>query len=340
MKTKILFGLAFNGLCMLCFGWLLLNSTLSLYLLKMGQGQLNLILHTQKIEDILKDGKLSKEEKEKLLWVEKIKQYSVDSLGYKPTKNFTTYFNQNNQPILWVVTACKPFKFEAYMWEFPLLGKVSYKGFFNKNLAQQEYLKLLRAGYDADLSTVSAWSTLGWLSDPVLSSMLKRPKSRLANLLFHELFHATYYASGTVDINENLANFVAFKATNKFLQNDTTELNRYLQSTQDDSLYNRFIFSGYEKLNAFYEKTQNANTLYLLKEKQKMLNKIYFESTRLKLNNSKRYENANKEILITKNAFFMDARRYDGLYDSLNRVLEDKYKGNLKNMISDLKNKN
>ena len=333
MKAKILFGLAFNGVCMLCLGWLLLHSTLSLYLLKMGRGQLNLILHTQKIKDLLKEDKLTKEEKEKLLLVEKIKQYSVDSLGYKPTKNFTTYFNQNNQPILWVVTACKPFKFEAYEWEFPLLGKVSYKGFFTKNLGQQEYLKLLRAGYDADFSTVSAWSTLGWLPDPVLSSMLKRTKGKLANLLFHELFHATYYAPGTVDINENLANFVAYKATRKFLQDDTAELNRYLQSTQDDSLYNRFLFSGYERLNAFYEKKQNLDTAQLLKKKQKMLNKIYFESIRLKLNNLKRYENANKEILITKNAFFMNARRYDGLYDSLNRLLEDKYRGNLRNMI-------
>jgi predicted aminopeptidase len=337
MKVKILFGFAINGLFMICMGWLMFNSELSLYLLKMGRGQLNLILNTQKIEDVLKDDKLSKEEREKLLLVEKIKQYSVDSLGYKPTRNFTTYFNQNNQPILWVITACKPLKFEAYQWKFPMLGWVSYKGFFNENLAQQEYLKLLRAGYDADLSTVSAWSTLGWLPDPVLSSMLRRSKSRLANLLFHELFHATYYASGTVDVNENLANFIGFKATLRFLRDDTAELNRYLQGTKDDSLYNRFIFSGYERLENFYKNARGTDTALLLKKKQKILIEIFKEANHLKLNKPKRYEYVNKEIIATKNAFFINAHRYDGLYDSLNYVLERKYRGDLKNMIIDLK---
>jgi predicted aminopeptidase len=337
MRTRILFGLLFNGLCMFCVLWLLLNSSLSLYLLKMARGQLNLILHTQKIEDLLAEGKVSPEEKEKFLLVEKIKQYSIDSLGYKPTKNFTTYFNQNNQPILWVITACKPLKFEAYEWKFPLLGRVSYKGFFDKNLALREYLKLVRAGYDADLSTVSAWSTLGWLPDPILSSMLKRSKARLANLLFHELFHATYYAPGTVDVNENLANFIAAKATLQFLRNDTAELNKYLQANEDDSLYNDFIFSGYEKLDNFYKNAKGVDTILLLKEKQKILVRIYLEAGRLKLNKPDRYEYVNKEILATKNAFFINAQRYDGLYDSLNRVLTEKFRGNLKNMIIDLR---
>ncbi len=339
MKVKILFGFTFNFLAMVGICWLLTHSALNLYLLKMGVGQLKIILNTKKIEEVLKEDKLTATEKEKLILVEKIKQYSVDSLGYTPTKNFTTYFDQNNQPVLWVVTACKPFKFENYDWEFPLLGKVSYKGFFNENLGQQEYLKLLRAGYDADLSTVSAWSTLGWLSDPILSSMLKRSKGKLANLLFHELFHATYYAPSTVDVNENLANFVAYKATLQFLKSDTEELRKYIQNAEDDSLYNRFIFSGYEKLNRFYESNQNKNSSELLKEKQKLLEKIYREATKLKLNNPKRYEYANKEILSTKNAFFMGAKRYDGLYDSLNTILGVKYKGNIKKMISYFKDK-
>lgn len=322
---------------MLCFGWLLLNSSMSIYLLKMGRGQMNIILNTQKVENVLKENTLTPEERERFKWIEDIKRYSVDSLGYKPTRNFTTYFDQKDQPLLWVVTACKPFKFEAYQWKFPLLGWVSYKGFFNEGLAQQEYLRLLRRGYDADLSVVSAWSTLGWLPDPVLSSMLRRSKGRLANLLFHELFHATYYAPGTVEVNENLANFIAGKATRKFLRNDTVELGKYLRGLEDDSVYNHFVFSGYEKLDGFYKNSTESDSSAMLKGKMKLLRDIYFEGTRLKLNNPKRFEHTNREILVTRNAWFMDARRYDGLYDSLNKVLNDKYKGDLKTMINDLK---
>ncbi|MGZ3905067.1 MAG: aminopeptidase [Bacteroidia bacterium] len=337
MKIRFFIGLVWSVLCMFCMSWLILNASLSLYLLKMGEGQLNIILNTRKVEDVLKDEKLGKEEKEKLLLVEKIRQYSVDSLGYKPTKNFTTYFDQKNQPLLWVITACKPLKFEEYEWNFPLLGNVSYKGFFNKNIALHEYLKLAKAGYDTDLSTVSAWSTLGWLPDPILSSMLKRTKGRLANLLFHELFHATYYAPGTVDVNENLANFIGNKATLLFLRNDTSELRNYLEANEDDSTYNRFIFEGYQRLENFYKSAKGKDTAGLLKQKQKILTQIYFDATRLKINKPSRYEYVNREILATKNAFFINARRYDGLYDSLSRVLEVKYGGNLKKMILDLR---
>ena len=227
--------------------------------------------------------------------------------------------------------------FDAYEWNFPIVGKVSYKGFFNKNTAQKEYLKLHIEGYDADVSEVSAWSTLGWLPDPVLSSMLSKSKARMANLFFHELFHATYYAPSSVDINENLANFIAGKATLRFLQNDTAELNRFLRAKQDDSTYNAFIFKGYERLKSMYALTAKKDSSYRLLEKEKTLIRIYKESFSLKLNYSGRYTNYNKQILLAKNSFFVDARRYDGLYDSLNKVLEKRYKGNIKKMIEDLK---
>lgn len=337
MKLRIFFGLAFNLALMLCFGWLLLHGQLTVYLLKMGQGQLNIILNTQKIDDLLKDDNFKKEAKEKLLLVEEIKRYSVDSLGYKQTRNFTTYFNQEGQPTLWVVTACRPFSFEAYEWEFPLLGRVSYKGYFNYTQALIEYQRLTALGYDADLSTVSAWSTLGWLPDPVLSSMLRRSKGRLASLLFHELFHATYYAPGTVNVNENLANFISYKATLLYLATDTAELRRFNYGMQDDSLYNKFIFEAYDELSRFYSRTAGMDSLARLREKRKEMAEIFKKALRLPFKNPKRFAYASRAILSSGNAFFVDAQRYDGLYDSLNHVLNTRYGGSLRKMIGDLK---
>jgi len=337
MKFRVFFGFLFNIAAMGCFVWLLFHADLSIYLLKMGQGQLHIILNTQKTEELLKSDTLASSEKEKLLLVEEIKKYSVDSLGYKPTRNFTTYFNQEGQPILWVVTACKPFSFEAYQWKFPMLGWVSYKGFFSRNLAQKEHLRLLRLGYDADLSTVGAWSTLGWLPDPILSSMLKRSKGRLASLLFHELFHATYYARSSVDVNENLANFFSYKATLRFLRNDTQELQKFTTGMQDDSLYNHFVLGEYAVLKQFYLETAGLDSLERGRLKLEKLQEIYRRAMRLPLKNPGRFEYVNRSILEAKNAFFIDAHRYDGLYDSLNNVLNNVYKGDLKAMISHLK---
>jgi predicted aminopeptidase len=329
--------LFFNLILIVCFIWLLIYAELAIYLIKISYGQINLLLNTEKISDVLKSGKISKEEKQKILLIEEIKKYSVDSLGYKPTKNFTTYFNQHNQPILWIVTACKPFRFKAYEWRFPIVGKVSYKGFFNRNAAQKEYLKIYTEGYDADISEVSAWSTLGWLPDPVLSSMLVKSKGRMANLFFHELFHATYYAPSSVDVNENLANFMARKATLKFLQNDTAELNKFLKTMQDDSIYNTFVFKGYETLKALYASIENLDEPERLQKKENALIDIYKASFHLKFNYPNRFKNYSKQILISKNSFFVDAHRYDGLSDSLEQVFNKKYNGNLKKMIEDLK---
>lgn len=342
LKFKILnlkesIKLVVSVFTILCFVWLLLYAELALYLAKISYGQLNLLFNTQKITDVLKDDKISKEEKQKILLIEEIKKYSVDSLGYKPTENFTMYFNQHNQPILWIVTACKPFSFEAYEWRFPVVGKVSYKGFFKRSEAQKEYLKIYGLGYDADISEVSAWSTLGWLPDPVLSSMLGKSKGRMANLFFHELFHATYYAPSSVDINENLANFMAGKATLKFLQNDTGELHKFLKSKEDDSTYNSFVFKGYETLKSLYSSSSQKDSLSRLQEKEAALIKIYKASFHLKLHYPNRFNNYNKQILLAKNSFFVDAKRYDGLYDSLNLVFNKKYGGDLKKMIEALK---
>jgi len=330
MKLKLFLRLFFNLITISCFIWLLVYAELALYLVKVSYGQINMLLNTEKITDILRDDKVSQEEKQKILLIEEIKKYLVDSLGYKPTNNFTTYFNQHNQPILWIVTACKPFSFEAYEWEFPIVGKVSYKGFFNREGVQKEYLKIYAQGYDADISEVSAWSTLGWLPDPVLSSMLVKSKGRMANLFFHELFHATYYAPSSVDVNENLANFIARKATLKFLQNDTVELNKLLKTIQDDSIYNTFVFKGYETLKALYAETEKLDEPQRLKQKENTLCKIYEASFHLKLNYPNRFKNYSKQILVSKNSFFVDAHRYDGLSDSLELIFNKKYGGNLK----------
>ena len=335
---KLIINYVLNITAIVCFTWLLIYAELALYLTKISYGQINMLISTQKTADVLKDTTISKEEKQKIVLIEEIKKYSVDSLGYKPTKNFTTYFNQHNQPILWIVTACKPLSFEAYEWSFPIVGKVSYKGFFNRNSAQKEFLKIYRQGYDTDISEVSAWSTLGWLPDPILSSMLLKSKGRMANLFFHELFHATYYAPSSVDVNENLANFIARKATLQFLRNDTAELHKFLKTIQDDSVYNNFTFKGYETLNAFYASSKEQDSTLRLKKKEDLLVKIYMESFHLKLHYPTRFKNYNKQILVAKNSFFMDAHRYDGLSDSLNQVFNKKYGGNLKKMIEGLKN--
>ncbi|MCC6370436.1 MAG: aminopeptidase [Bacteroidia bacterium] len=312
-----------------------INYQTAIYLLYQGTGQLQVLLKTQSMANYRSTAQANERQLKNLELVEQIKTYSIDSLAYKPTKNFTTVYNQQNAPILWVITACKPFAFEPYTWQFPVVGRVSYKGFFKKELAEKEYNHLICLGYDVDMRSVSAWSTLGWFNDPLLSSMLLRSKGGLCNLLFHELFHATYYAPNAVDVNENLASFVAHKATIKFLSNDTAELNDYLQNQTDNNLFNNFMLRQTAALQKLYKNIRHNNNGQILKHKA--LLQITDSINLLPLHNKKRYTSRKAEILASKNAVFIDFQQYDSLQDSLEKVFNKIYRGNIKKMVQDLK---
>lgn len=322
-----------------CFALLMLFCALNyktvIYLIYQAQGQAAVLLNTQSLKSYEAGSQLSQHEKDNIKLVELIKHYSVDSLGYKPTQNFTTVYDQRSSATLWVITACKPYAMEAYEWTFPIVGTVSYKGFFKKELATKEYNHLIAGNYDVDMRSVTAWSTLGWFKDPLLSSTLKGSKGGLCNLLFHELFHATYYAAGKVDFNENIASFVAHKATLLFLKNDTAELKTYQANYDDNIIFNKYMLQKTDFLKAYYKTTQHKNNRYELK-----LSAIYRIADSIKflpLANKKRYLARKKDILKFKNAYFVDFQQYDSMQDSLEQVFNKIYAGNIKKLVRDLR---
>lgn len=311
------------------------NYETSVYLLHQARGQLSLILNTNSLSEYEKAEPLTPKEKANLQLIEEIKRYSVDSLGYKPTNSYTHIYNQQGKPILWVITGCASFSLTPYEWSFPLVGRVSYKGYFSKYLALKEYSRLIASGYDAELSHASAWSTLGWLSDPVLSSMLSLNKGQLCNLLFHELFHATYFGGSSVNFNENLANFIAHKATLRFLERDTLERNRYISNQEDRHLFNRYMLRKIADLKTQYVLMENLPDKQVLK--QNLLLQIADSIAMLPLKNKEKYMARRQDILRFKNAYFVHFIQYDSMQDSLEAVFNKFYSGRLEKMVQHLK---
>jgi predicted aminopeptidase len=311
------------------------NYTTTIYVGWQATGQMKVLWKRETIEDYKKHATLSKQELYNLDLIARLKKYSVDSLGYKPTANFTMIYDQGNSPVLWAITASEKYKIAPYYWTFPVVGKVSYKGFFDKKKAIVEKNRLVASGYDVDMRSVTAWSTLGWFSDPVLSHMLKRSKGSLSNLIFHELFHATYYAQSSVDFNENLASFIAHKATIQYLRSDTAELNNYIRSNQEIIKIDELTEQHLKTLTAFYDSIRgdSENKKLILK-----LSRLNSFATEMKTNfPSRRGENIAKQILSSKNAWYIDFKQYNGLQDSLEDVFNKIYKGNLRKMVQSLK---
>lgn len=341
---KIIFfsiKIALELLLLLIVVYAFTNVNMVSYLALQAKGQIKLILNTQKITTILNSPEVSDSIKAKILLIQEIKQFAETNIGIKKSNNYTTFYDQKGSTILWMLTACNKFSFDEYYWEFPILGKTSYKGFFSKEIAQNEASLLNKQLLDTDIGSVSAWSTLGILNDPILSSMFKNNEGQLAELIIHELTHGTIYVSNNVTYNENLASFIGLKGAELFLKSKykspkSKALQEYYTSIADEKKLKLFIFNEKQRLDSLY---LTFNEQMPIKNKLKLKIKLLYNITD-RLTNQTFYNRAIRKrigdkILKSGNAYFMSYVRYDSKYDEFEKDLK-LHNGNLKSYLSSL----
>lgn len=210
VMKRILLALLFMIVLLIIAYW-----DLIIYGIRQGKGQLNIVWNAKPVDEFLKDPDFPDSLKAKLTLINEVRKYAIDSLGLKDTKNYKTLYDQKGREIMWVVTACEPFRLKAKEWVFPVLGAVPYKGFFNEQRAIDLKKELEQQGWDVSIRNPGGWSTLGWFTDPILSKMLERSVGDLANLIIHEMSHATIFVKDSIDFNENLATFIGDRGTEK-----------------------------------------------------------------------------------------------------------------------------
>src|SRR6202044_894608 len=111
-------------------------------------------------------------------------------------------------------------RFHPKTWWFPIVGRVPYLGWFDRDAAHDFADELREEGWGAGVGAPEAYSTLGWFDDPVLSTMLSdgdEALGELVNVVLHESVHATLYVDGQTRFNESLAEFAAGKLTLTYL---------------------------------------------------------------------------------------------------------------------------
>ena len=79
------------------------------YGLRMGQGQLKIILNSKKIEKYLNDPTYPDSLKQKIILIQDIKKFTVDSLGFQPSPNYNKLYDQKGKPMMYVVTGCEKY---------------------------------------------------------------------------------------------------------------------------------------------------------------------------------------------------------------------------------------
>lgn len=301
-----------------------------LYLSKLGWHQSFITFQSIPVQELLRDEGLGEGEKQKIQLVQEVKRFGEEKIGLKRTGSYTKYF-EVKRPVLYVLTVSEKDCLRLYHWNFPFLGKVTYKSFFTLEEALKEKKVFEKKGYDTYLQPVAAYSTLGWLKDPIFSTMLGWDEPTLVNIILHEMVHATLYFKGETDLNEQLATFIGNKGTLHFLTekfgSGSKEVARAIDDQEDDFLFARWIEEAYTELSRFYDQPLSRE------EKLKGREEI-FQSIQEKLKEIRNQfktdcyrdfdrKNLNNAVLMAHRRYLHRLDRFEALYEKLGQDLRE-----------------
>ena len=186
------------------------------YLLRSGYFQAELMSSRVPVDEARASSRLDEDQLRALDDFEDVKLYGAE-IGLSATDNYETIAMDWPRRI-WNITACDPAAFEPKRWWFPIVGSVPYLGYFRAEEVSDAKARLEAQGFDVYIRSVGAYSTLGWLEDPILPWMLDWSTRQIAQTTLHELVHATLWIPGSVKFNESFANFVGKEAAIRYLQ--------------------------------------------------------------------------------------------------------------------------
>ncbi|MDR0600458.1 MAG: aminopeptidase [Treponema sp.] len=184
------------------------------YTLKQGAVMLGYLSRAEPLEKLARGGETG----DFVERVRDIRRFALDELGLKESKNYTRYVEIDRDYLAAVVSASAADSFTRHYWRFPVVGALPYKGFFDPEDARKEAARLKAQGLDVWIRGVDAFSTLGWFRDPLYSYMKNYSPHQLADLIIHELLHATVFIRGQSGFNEQLAEFVGTQGARLYIE--------------------------------------------------------------------------------------------------------------------------
>ncbi len=226
------------------------------YVLEEGSAYLALLAKATPLSRILEDPATAPSRRAFLERVNAVRKFGIEELGLKDTKNYTTLVEIEGNWIATVVQACAELSFDRYLWNYPVVGRLPYKGFFESEGAKREAARLKAEGWDVIVRGVESFSTLGWFKDPLFSFMEAYDEADLAELILHEMTHATAFSKKEGLFNEELATFVGRKGAEAYLARkngpDSPELAAYRADRAEAAAFASFVAETAAELDAVY----------------------------------------------------------------------------------------
>lgn len=241
------------------------------YYSKIASHQISIMWNAEKISKALENPKLDPKIKRKLLLIQEVKAFSQNELGLKKSDNYSKYSQLKDKYVSYVVNATPKYSLKPHKWKYPIVGSLTYKGFPNKEDAIEEANRLKKENLDTYVRGVTAYSTLGWFNDPILSSMMNYSDEQLVELIIHESTHEFLYIKSNAEFNEQLASFFGRVGTEIYYsKKDPSRIRRLKDIEQDEMLFSNFIGKAKKELHNKYKIIRKSK----MNEEEKSLAKI------------------------------------------------------------------
>ncbi|HNB79317.1 MAG TPA: aminopeptidase [Rhodocyclaceae bacterium] len=196
------------------------------YYLQAAGGQLEILRLSRPLDDARIDPATPDTLRDKLARAAAIRDFASRELGLPDNGSYRKYADLGRPYVVWNVFATDELSIEPREWCFPIAGCVSYRGYFAEADAEAFAAALRAQGNDVHVAGIAAYSTLGWLDDPLLNTFIHYPEIELARLIFHELAHQRVYAAGDSEFNESFAMAVEVAGVRRWLAREGSDAQR------------------------------------------------------------------------------------------------------------------
>ena len=230
-------------------------------------GEYAMLSARRPIDRMLADPAVDPALKERLRGAEAAREFASARLGLPRNSSYTQYADLHRAYATWNVFAAKEFSVAAVEHCYPLVGCLAYRGYFERQRADDEAGRLRAQGYETWVGGSVAYSTLGWFADPILNTMLRWDDDELAETIFHELAHQRLFVKGDTEFNESLATFVQHEGLREW------RASRGLspRSAEDDARaddFDELVLGARERLRALYTLPIDAETMRARKREE------------------------------------------------------------------------
>ncbi|AOZ00875.1 aminopeptidase [Cupriavidus sp. USMAHM13] len=219
-------------------------------------GHLSVMAQARPLDDAIADARAANDVRlaQRLALAGEIRAYASRELKLPDNGSYRRYADLHRSFVVWSVFATPELSMTLKTWCFPVVGCISYRGYYDQADAERYAAQLRSEGLEAYVAGIPAYSTLGYFDDPLLNTFVHQPAGELARLIFHELGHQVVYVRNDTAFNESFATAVETAGVARWMAQEATPEQRasYRQFDQRRQQFRALVLAARNRLDALY----------------------------------------------------------------------------------------